>query len=66
MGPAATCANATLWMCRGGKSAGLNCRDTDCEQLGGACVPLVLPSASKGMQVRWGWGVQGWVLRVED
>jgi len=51
IGPSASCTNATAWVCQGGRSSGRSCRDSDCEPLGGTCVPLSLPSRSSGVQL---------------
>ena len=51
IGPSASCANATAWVCQGGRSSGRSCRDSDCEPLGGTCVALSLPARSSGVQL---------------
>mmetsp|Transcript_49459 Transcript_49459/g.155052 ORF Transcript_49459/g.155052 Transcript_49459/m.155052 type:complete len:946 (-) Transcript_49459:44-2881(-) len=50
-GPTSSCANASAWICHGGSSSGRSCRDSDCEQLGGKCLPLQIPSINRGMQM---------------
>ena len=52
LGPMASCANASAWMCHGGLSDGRSCRNSDCEPLGGVCMPVSIPNRNQGMQLQ--------------